>query len=221
MRLQWKYSTVIKLGKGEIGNLRIGFGGSVVFDILPQIIQLVHSKYPNLKLIVQQLTTSQQINALINGDIDVGILVPPIGEPLINVLPILQEEFVVCLNKEHPLAKDEGLLNISSFKEDNIIMTPYEAGTGYYESIMSLCKIGGFEPKITQTAQEQHTIVSLVASGIGIAFVPSSTAKINHENIVYREIEEKVYKETAVAWNIGDDTPSVRLFLSIIKDNII
>lgn len=56
-------------------------------------------------------------------------------------------------------------------------MTPCEEGVGYYESIMSLCKQGGFIPNVSQTAQEQHTIVSLVASGIGIAFFPPSTTK--------------------------------------------
>lgn len=213
--------TVRKIGQGEIGNLRTGFGGSIVYDILPKIIQHIHSQYPKLKLTVQQLTTSQQINALKNGDIDIGILVPPIYDQSINVLPIRKEEFIVCLHKDHPLAQYPAPLNIDLFRDENIIMTPYEAGAGYYESIMRLCQLGGFSPNITQTAQEQHTIVSLVASGIGIAFVPSSSSRINQENVVYRKLTEKVYKETAVAWNVGDNTPSVKLFLSVIEENIL
>ena len=97
--------TVRKIGKGEIGNLQIGFGGSVVYDILPKIIQQIHFKHPKLKLNVQQLTTSQQVNSLKNGDIDIGILVPPIDNVSINVLPIRKEEFVVCLHKDHPLTQ--------------------------------------------------------------------------------------------------------------------
>lgn len=213
--------TVRKIGKGEMGTLRMGFGGSVVYDILPKIIQHIHLTYPNLKLTVQQLTTSQQINALNNGDIDIGILVAPINDGSINVLPIRKEEFVVCLHKNHPFAQYKEPLHISLFQEEKIIMTPYHAGSGYYNSIISLCKLGGFSPNITQMAQEQHTITSLVAAGIGIAFVPISTSKINHEDVVYRKLTEKVYKETAVAWNIGDNNPSVELFLSVIKENIL
>ena len=100
-------------------------------------------------------------------------------------------------------------------------MTPYEAGAGYYESVISLCKLGGFSPNITQTAQEQHTIVSLVSSGIGIAFVPLSTSNMNQSDVVFRKLTEKVYKETAVAWNEGDTTPSVHLFLSVIERYIL
>src|SRR5699024_1571989 len=76
--------TVRKIGKGEVGTLRIGFSGSVVYDILPKIIEHIHSKYPELKLNVSQLTTSQQVNALIHGELDVGILVPPIHDDTIN-----------------------------------------------------------------------------------------------------------------------------------------
>jgi hypothetical protein len=38
--------------------------------------------------------------------------------------------------------------------------------------VISLFYKGGFYPNITQTAQEQQTLVSLVASELGIAFVP-------------------------------------------------
>lgn len=213
--------TVRKIAKGEIGLLRIGFGGSIVYDILPKIIQHIHSTYPTLKLDVQQLTTSQQINALRDGDLDVGILVPPVKEPEIHTLPIRQEEFIVCLHKDHPLADAEEPLSIADFRDDNIIMTPYQAGSGYYESVMNLCRIGGFSPNITQTAQEQHTIVSLVSSGIGTAFVPLSSSKINQDNVVYRKLKEKVYKQTAVAWHSNNPSPVVELFLFLMKENIL
>ena len=209
---------VIKIGEGKIGNLRLGFGGSVVHDILPKIIRHIHCTYPDLKLNLQELTTAQQIDALKNGDIDVGILVPPISEQSINIQEIRKEEFVVCLHKDHPYAQYKEPLSITWFHNENIITTPYNAGSAYYESIMNLCRMGGFFPHINQTAQEQHTIVSLVASQIGVAFVPYSTSKSRHVDVVFRRLKEKVYKETAVAWNDKDSNPSVSLFLSVIEE---
>src|SRR5690625_2165720 len=153
--------TVRKIDKGVVGNLRIGFGGSVVYDILPKIIQHIHTSFPKLQLNVKQLTTAQQIQALNNGEIDIGFLVPPTQDPSIDVMTIRKEEFIVCLPKHHPLANQTEPLKIASFKNDNVIMTPYPTGTGYYDSVISLCKTGGFSPNIIQTAQEQQTIVSL------------------------------------------------------------
>ncbi|WP_340084330.1 LysR family transcriptional regulator [Siminovitchia sp. FSL H7-0308] len=211
---------VRKIGKGEIGSLRIGFGGSVIYDILPKIIRSIRQRYSELKLTVQQLTTFQQVNALKNGEIDIGILVPPINEESINILPIRKEEFIVCLNKNHPLSSRKEPLAVQLFSNEDVIMTPHYAGIGYYESVINLCKRGGFTPHVAQTAQEQLTIVSLVASGLGVAFVPLSTANIYHENVVYRTLQEKVYKETAIAWNKGDVTPSVELFLTFMKEQM-
>src|SRR5699024_598125 len=77
--LENQIDIVKQIGKGELYNLKIGFGGSVVHDLLPEIIHYVKFKYPKLELTVQQYTTAQQVLALKNGEIDIGILVPPLN----------------------------------------------------------------------------------------------------------------------------------------------
>ena len=219
--LENSIENVKKIGNGEVGTLRLGFGGSVVYDLLPEIIQYLHEQYPKLKLNLQQQTTDKQVKALKNGDIDVGILVPPINEPEINLLPLREEEFIVCLHYSHPLAASTLPLSITELQDEAVIMTPPNAGRGYYQSIIQLCQKGGFTPKITQFAQEQHTIVSLVASGIGIAFVPLSTSKIQQKHVVYKRLKEKVFKQTAIAWQQKESNPSVELFISIIRRKLL
>jgi len=218
--LENQIDIVKQIGKGELYNLKIGFGGSVVHDLLPEIIHYVKFKYPKLELTVQQYTTAQQVLALKNGEIDIGILVPPLNDLSINTLSIRQEEFIVCLHKNHPFANKTEPLSVSSFKNECIITPPNEAGSSYFDGIISLCKLGGFSPDITLSAQEQHTMVSFVASKLGISFVPYSTSRIINKNVVYKKLLEKVYKETALAWNSTNHNPAVHLFISIIKEII-
>ncbi len=208
-----------EVAAGEIGTLTIGFGGSVVYDLLPDIIKYVNKTYPDLKLEVRQLTTSEQIEQLKDGTIDVGFLVPPIEENTIQTLHIRKEPFVACIPKSHRLATSEEPVDIKEFEYDHVIMTPEKSGKGYYHSIISLCQQAGFYPNITQTAQEQQTIVSLVAAEIGIAFVPKTTERITHENVKYVSLKQQTKKITALAWLKENYSPVVELFVKLMKSN--
>lgn len=209
--------TARKIDRGEIGTLRLGFGGSVVFDLLPEIIKHVHQQYPDLQLNVQQLTTSEQVKSLLNGSIDVGIIVPPVNNEKIKTLPIRKEVFVACIPKHHPMARSKHPVDIKVFANDPIIMTPKDAGRSYYNSVLELCLEGGFTPQISQTAQEQQTLVSFVAAGLGIAFVPASTKRIYHANVQYVSLKQQHKKVSAVAWNTEYCLPVVTIFIDLLK----
>ncbi|MFD1446801.1 LysR family transcriptional regulator [Oceanobacillus profundus] len=206
---------------GEIGSLTIGFGGSVVYDLLPNIIKQMNEIYPNIKLEVRQLTTSDQVRLLQEGTIDVGFLVPPINEDDITNLPIREEPFVACVPLNHRLSQSQHPVEVMEFERDRVIMTPEKSGKGYYDSIIALCRNAGFYPNITQTAQEQQTIVSLVASEIGIAFVPKTTERIVHENVKYLPLKQQHKKITALAWHKDNHKPVIGLFVDLIKSYLL
>lgn len=216
-QLEREVFTVREIHEGAIGSLRIGFGGSVVYDFLPKIIKIVNKLYPDLKLELQQLTSNEQVKSLLDGSIDIGLLVPPVLNDKIAVLPVREESFVVCMPSNHRLACDVLPIDIKEFSNDKIIMTPEKSGKGYYDLIMSLFTEAGFYPDIIQTAQEQQTIVSLVASELGIAFVPESTQRIVHENVRYLPIKQQTKKITALAWNKENYRPSIKLFKNMIE----
>ena len=96
-------------------------------------------------------------------------------------------------------------------------MTKEEAGKGYYDSIINLCKNNGFTPKIVQVAQEQQTIISLVAAELGIAIVPNSTMNIRNENVIYLPLQQKYKKTTALAWHKDSNSNSVEILINTIK----
>lgn len=218
--LEHDIENVKKIGKGEKGTITIGFTGSVVNDLLPKILKQARITYPDLHIHVSQLTTAQQIKSLNDGSIDLGLLVSPIDEKNIATRLIRTEPFVACIPKTHPFVLKD-ILTIDMFKNELFIMTPKESGSGYYNAFMNLCSKGGFYPKIVQTAQEQNTIVSLVAAQIGVAFVPESTRQFQHDEIIYRSLAESIYKETSIAWNTQLEHHNRHLMLRFIEEYFI
>lgn len=212
--------TVQRIDRGEIGELYFAFTGSVVHDLLPFIIKKTKNKYPDMKLIVEQHTSNEQIDKILNGNINVGMLVSPVYEENIEVLPIMNEGFVAVVPVNHQLADFEGKLDVKKLSQEKFIMTPEQSGKGYYESIINLCKSEGFQPDIVQHAQEQQTIISLVAAELGVAIVPESSTKIINDNVAFLPIKQNHKKTTSLAWLKDSESPAVKLFVNHIKELI-
>ena len=85
--------------------------------------------------------------------------------------------------------------------------------------LMKLCLASGFSPNVIQEVNEMHTIVSLVAAGMGVSLVPLSTQHIRSQGVVYRELEGKTtLTEMAVAWPRDSRSEIVQNFLMVAKE---
>lgn len=206
-----------RTGKGEKGQLRVGFTSLVTYDLLPVILRRFREQFLEVELVLQELTTTQQEQALFNRRIHVGFAHPPLEDNTFNQECIQQEELVVALLETHFLARQENI-SVRSLKDENFMMFPRYLGPGLYDQILSLCRQGNFTPKVTQEAIQMQTIIGLVSAGMGIAIVPSSLQNLQRVGVVYRTLEEKTpLVETAVVWRQEDMTPILREFLQIVR----
>src|SRR5438477_10418452 len=92
-------------------------------------------------------------------------------------------------------------------------------GGGYYVQLMKLCLTAGFSPNVIQEVTEMHTIVSLVAAGMGVSLVPLSVRNIRSQGVVYRELEGiAALTEMAVAWPRDSRSAIVQNFLTVARE---
>lgn len=207
-----------RTGRGEKGQLRIGFTSLVTYNLLPQILRKFREKYSEVELVLQEMTTNQQEQALQNRHIHVGFAHPPLEDNTLDQECIQQEALIVALPEAHLLVEQE-CLPMRSLAEEFFIMFPRHLGPGLYDQIVSLCQQGNFSPKITQEAIQMQTIIGLVSAGMGIAIVPSSLKNLQRFGVVYRPVQEKTpLIETTLIWQQEDITPVIREFLQVVKN---
>lgn len=209
-----------RIAQGKEGSISIGFSGTMSFHLIPSIVKDFKRSHPGIDIRLQQLTTHNQVVGLIHGTIDVGFLVAPVLDKRISNITILEEHFVACLPKSHPLATCSQVIDVSKLCDESWVMTPREAGHGYYDAIMSLCKEQDFVPNVIQTAQDQQTLVALVAAEMGVTLLPHSATYIKNEHVVYKEINSDIKKVSAMAWNSHLLTDTARFFIQYIEEKI-
>ncbi|HEY9801077.1 MAG TPA: LysR substrate-binding domain-containing protein [Leptolyngbyaceae cyanobacterium] len=206
-----------RIGKGQTGQLRIGFTSLVIYDLLPLILRQFREQFPQVELVLRELTTSQQEQALKDSLIHVGFAHPPLEDDTISYQCIDRQTLVVALPSTHSLAQTEHIY-VQDILSEPLIMFPRYLAPGLYDRIMSLFQQRNIQPDITQEAIQMQTIIALVSAGMGIAITPSSLQNLQRSGVVYRPLLDEVpVIETAVIWQQNTLTPLVENFLRLIS----
>lgn len=209
-----------RTARGEMGQLAIGFTTSALHSVLPEMTQRFRERYPSVELTMIELCTEAQVEALLKGEVDVGFLHPPIRHKLIQLHPLLAEEFVAVLPKNHPL-QECARIPVMALARESFILHPREQGPVLYDQFFSLCQQLGFQPHVVQEHGMHQTRVGLVAAGIGVTFVPESVQPLVPPSVVCRPIEGSNLKlELAAGWRKDDSSPVLREFLKVVKESI-
>src|ERR1700753_301574 len=127
---------IVQAKKGVLtGELRIGIIPTLAPYLLPLFVQHFTAKYPQIKLVVNEMTTELVVARLREGRIDVGILVTPLQEMGIREHVLFYEELLVYVSrknaaykKTYMLAQDIDPNKLGLLKRD-IVFAPRSSGS--------------------------------------------------------------------------------------------
>ncbi|NYF78187.1 LysR family transcriptional regulator [Granulicella arctica] len=205
--------------QGQIGTLAIGFFIWGAADFFSRIIREYRKLHPNIRLSLYEMHTNVQMEALTSGKIDVGFtrpLEPPFDTTLCAEL-LYRDPVVVALPREHPLAGKP--IRVASLATERFIMCERKVTPALFDNILALCSAAGFSPEIAHTSTTWSSVLTLVESGEGIAFVPSGTRYLATPGIVFCELElQNASVGISVAWNPRFEGPVLMDFLQLVRD---
>jgi DNA-binding transcriptional LysR family regulator len=206
-----------RIGRGEVGQLAIGFVDSAMYTSLPEMLKGFREQFPAVELRLQEMTTAQQIQALYDKQIDVGIVRSAVSEPGLRVEYLLPESLVLALPENHPFSA-QTQVSLSKLVDEFFILFPAKLGPLFYEQIIQSCEKAGFRPKVAQEAVQMQTIIGLVAAGLGIAIVPASMQNFHRSRVIYRPLQEQIFQTGLyLAWQQHDSSPVLSAFLNLVR----
>jgi DNA-binding transcriptional LysR family regulator len=205
-----------RAGRGEIGELAVGFISVADYNVLPSVLRDFRRRYPLVNLTLRESTTDAQVRDLVAGRLDVGFLLPPVSEPALESVSILREPLIAALPEKHPLARKAGKLDLEKLRDAPFILFPRPYAPGLYDDVLSCCRAAGFSPRVEQEAIQMQTIVSLVSAELGVALIPASLMNLRRTGVVYKPLrQQSPLTEIHLAWRRGDDLPALRVFIEV------
>jgi DNA-binding transcriptional LysR family regulator len=209
-----------RAGRGELGCIEIGYVSSTpATGVLSSSVFSFRQAYPSVDLRLTEMDMDRQLEGLGEGCLDVGFIRPPVPRYPLGVVAvtILNDPVIVALRKDHPLAVQTAI-PVSALANEPFITTHLEEGIGFYKHMMSVCRQGGFSPRVVQRARQFATIVSLVGAGLGVALVPASMRCLQLPGVTYRPLADaREHAELAVAFRRAERAPAVKAFLEQMR----
>jgi DNA-binding transcriptional LysR family regulator len=176
---------------GEVGRLRLGFVGSTLFNGLSAWLQAFQAAHAKVEVVVVELNSQDQIDALLAEELDLGLVHTDRLPPALASSPLYDEPFLACLPAAHPLA---GLQEIplASLSEQPFILFSRKGSPDYHARIVEICRQHGFYPRLQHEGRHWLSVVSLVAQGMGVSIVPAAFERAGVLGAVFRPLAEAV-----------------------------
>ena len=203
-----------EVGSGLRGKLSVGFVSSASYAVIPSAVRLFRERRPNVELSLQPLTTDEQIESLLEGRLDVGVLRDPVRLPGVELEQVHAEPLVLALPAGHKLAVREEA-DIPELADEDFILFPYKYMSGFYSLVHSLFD-GHPAPRIVERAIHQETILGLVAAGLGVSILPASVSRFAMPEVVFRPLANG--PQTALYAGVGTDNAAAGIFLTCLRE---
>ena len=177
---------------GKLGLLRIGFISTAGSEIVPDIVRQFKELNPEVEFSLRNILTAEQVQMLEAGSLDIGFLRLPIGgHSALDVVTVHREPFVLVVPSSHKLAKRKAV-RLRELAGQDFVMYERTYAPGFHDLIFGILRDARIVPKVSQTAGEIPTLISLVDSRMGITILPASAVKHSVASVVACEILDRI-----------------------------
>jgi len=197
--------------KGETGRVTIGFTSVMGFDLMPNLIAAAQKALPDIDVVLKEMVTVAQLEALENNTIDMGFLWPLATRLHLEYQTVFREPLMLVLPVDHPLAARDRIV-VDDLNDLPFVMYSSGQGKYFYSLVTGLFVSSGVMPKYIQHLDHVHTIVGLVRSGLGVSIVPAAASQLRFDNVVFRPLWRNVIAESRMAWRADYDNPALTTF---------
>lgn len=195
-----------RVAQGMDGHLTLTFINIAPYASLLQALRHFRELNPGIAFTMREASTQEQVNALEQGEADIGFMrTPGTTTPHLRMERLLSERICVALPAGHPLAAKAGI-DLALLRDEAFVASPRTLGKGFHDQLIGLCQTAGFVPDIVQHGRQMQTLIALVAAGFGIALLPASLATETREDVVFRPLQVEAAEEVSrlelfMAWN--------------------
>jgi DNA-binding transcriptional LysR family regulator len=206
-----------RIGRGEAGALTVGFVGSGMLTALPRMLGRYRRQFPQVDLQLREFHTSELVNTLLNGTVDVGFLRDAGEVDGLHIEAVVSEPFVVVLPRKHPLAEQKTVA-VKSLQGEPFVLFSRSYGSVAWKKTAAVCEEQGFLPRVVQEAPQWLTIMSLVGAGLGVTIAPACVEKLNVPDTVCRRLRPRTaHTQLDLAYRAGEVRPIARAFSELAR----
>jgi len=199
-----------RVAHGDAGRIAIGFTAVSGYGLIPQIVAQARASLPNIEVELKEMVTTEQVEALLTGLIDLAFVRPPVDRQEFETRGVVAEPLLVALPPGDP-RQGQPTFRPEDFDGQPLIMYARQGAGYFHDMLVRLFDEAGAAPVYVQHVAQIHSMLGLVRAGIGAAIVPESASGLHFQDVQFRRLvtnpENPV--EMHVAWRRDNANPAL------------
>lgn len=151
------------------GTLRLAAGMTVCLYVYPLVIKDFRRHHPKVEIKLVTGPTPRLVRRLKTGAIDLALLTLPLDEPDLETIPVLREELLLVMPRDHPLASKKRVSPQDLVRQPFVV---YESGSNTRRVLDRFFTSARIEPRIVLETENVEILKALVRIGLGLSLVP-------------------------------------------------
>jgi DNA-binding transcriptional LysR family regulator len=211
--------TARNAARGTTGALRIGFTAISALTVLGTWIRTIGEHLPAVELTLTEMVTRDQVNALLAGDLHVGLARGVPASEVLAVRRVHAESLILACPLGHPLADLGRPPALTEIGRHDVVTYAPVAARYLQELVISVFRGAGVEPRYVQHVAQVQSLLALVDAGVGVGLVPRSAARLRLPNLVFAEIADvrPDIVETHCVWRRQHTNPALDTLLRLTE----
>jgi DNA-binding transcriptional LysR family regulator len=177
-----------RVANGKAGSINIGFTATSAYSYVPELVAACRRELPDVEIALKEMVSGDQLKRLGSGEIDIGLLRPPIPRTGLSAFRVTSEPLIAAVPAGHALARAEAIAIEDLAAEPFIMYAPYEARY-FHDLLVELFSRAGLVPNYVQHLAQIHSILAMVHSGVGVALVPQAATNLHFSGVALRPID--------------------------------
>jgi LysR family hydrogen peroxide-inducible transcriptional activator len=167
------------------GRLTLGVIPSLAPYLLPRILPLLQSRFPELRLELRETQTRQLIEDLKSGALDAAMLALPVAEPDIDAMALFEDLFLLAVPATDP-RKENARVPAEDIDQSRLILL--EDGHCLRDQALAFCasaaRTGTASRGVATVfgASSLNTVMQMVAGGYGVTLIPQIAADVERRD---------------------------------------
>lgn len=192
-------SAVADLTEMRSGQFKLGLPPVIGASFFPKVISDFHELHPDIGIHLVEEGGKKIEQLLLEGAIDLGVVVLPVEETLFEMVPIVERRLCLVLPVSHKLA-DKQQVSLAELRDDSFILFRQEFNL--HDRVKEACVREGFEPQVAYESTQWDFIYELVSAGQGVSLLPETVcSKFDSEKVrVIRDIEPDIHWDLGIIW---------------------
>ena len=211
-----------RVARGEAGSVTIGFTPGSSYAFLPRLAAIALEEMPDIDLVLKEMDTEDQMEALGAGRLDAGAVRLPVDRRGVELACVMREPILLAVHDGHPLAERDAP-SLRDLERLPFIMYSPSEGRYFYDLMSGLLRTSEVAPSFVQHLSELHSVLALVSAKVGVALVPAAARSLFIKGVVLRELDPapRTQAELHLAWRKRQDNPAFSAFRNLVLPKLV